>query len=411
MPTHTPAAPVLLTVTGRDHPGIVARLTGLLARAGARLLDVEQVVVQGQLTLCLLVRLLEAGNLLPELLFAAKELGVALDFKSVDAPVPAAAAPRGRYVATLVGRGLDAGALHAFATCVAEHGGNLEHVVRLTQGELSGAAPGEGQGEAALAAVEVRLTLAPGVSTEALKRGLLQLAMKSAFDIALQREGLYRRSKRMVVMDMDSTLIRIEVIDELARAHGVYAQVSRITERAMHGEMDYDESLRQRVALLAGLDARVLHELAARLPLTEGAETLVRVLKRLGYRTAVLSGGFSVAAEALQRRLGIDFAFSNVLEEREGRLTGRTLGPIVNARRKQELLEQLAAEQGLLLDQVIAVGDGANDLLMLQRAGLGIAFRAKPKLREAADTSISAGGLDAILYLLGLSARELQEVG
>ncbi|MBF5045063.1 phosphoserine phosphatase SerB [Aggregicoccus sp. 17bor-14] len=407
-PSGSPSAPLLLTVTGRDHPGIAARLTGLLAHAGAQLLDVEQVVVQGQLTLCLLVRLPSARSVLAELLFAAKELGVALDFQVMDAPATPPA-PRGRYVATLVGRGLGAGALHAFATCVAEHGGNIVQVSRLSDGEALE--------RGALAAVEVRLTLAPGASSEPLKRGLLQLAMaaqgatQGAFDVALQREGLYRRSKRMVVMDMDSTLIRIEVIDELARAHGVYEQVSRITERAMHGEMDYDESLRQRVALLAGLEVGVLEQLAAQLPLTEGAETLVRVLKRLGYRTAVISGGFSVAAEALQRRLGIDFAFSNVLEAKDGKLTGRTVGPIVNARRKAELLEKLAAEQGLLLDQVIAVGDGANDLLMLQRAGLGIAFRAKPKLREAADTSISAGGLDTILYLLGLSARELQEVG
>ena len=409
MPPSSPAAPVLLTVTGRDHPGIIARLTGLLAVAGAQLLDVEQVVVQGQLTLCLLVRLPEQRSLLAELLFAAKELGVALDFRVMD-PVPAAAPLRDRYVATLVGRALGTGAVHQLATCLAEHGGNIEQLSRLSDGELAqGGAQALEPG--ALAALEARLTLAPGASAEPLKRALLQLAMQSPFDIALQREGLYRRSKRMVVMDMDSTLIRIEVIDELARAHGVYEQVSRITERAMHGEMDYDESLRQRVALLEGLPAQVVHQLAENLPLTEGAETLIRVLKRLGYRTAVISGGFSVAAEALKLRLGIDSAFSNVLEERDGKLTGRTVGPIVNARRKAELLEQLAREQGLLLDQVIAVGDGANDLLMLQRAGLGIAFRAKPKLREAADTSISAGGLDAILYLLGLSARELQEVG
>jgi phosphoserine phosphatase len=211
-------------------------------------------------------------------------------------------------------------------------------------------------------------------------------------------------------MDMDSTLIRIEVIDELARAYGVGEQVSRITERAMHGEMDYDESLRQRVGLLKGLDVKVLNDIAANLPLTEGAETLIRVLRRLGYRTAIISGGFSVAAEALKARLGIDYAHSNVLEQEDGKLTGRTLGPIVNARRKAELLESIAQAEGILLDQVIAVGDGANDLLMLERAGLGIAFRAKPKLRQAADTSISAGGLDTILYLLGLSARELQEV-
>ncbi len=388
---------VLVTVTGKDHPGITARLTGILAEVGADLLEIEQVVVQGQLTLCLLVRPPETRGVLKELLFAAKELGVDLDFHLVESPagVEGASGPS-RYVVTAVGRALCARELHALATRLAEHGANIERISRLTETHLG--------------SVEVHITLPRERDPQALKRALLELAMGSSFDIALQPEGLYRRSKRMVVMDMDSTLIRIEVIDELARAAGVGEQVSKITERAMHGEMDYDESLRQRVGLLAGLEASVLQRIAANLPLTEGAETLIRVLKRLGYRTAILSGGFSVAAEALKARLGIDYAYSNVLEEQDGKLTGRTLGPIVNARRKAELLESIAQAEGILLDQVIAVGDGANDLLMLERAGLGIAFRAKPKLRQAADASISAGGLDTLLYLLGLSERELQEV-
>jgi phosphoserine phosphatase len=189
----------------------------------------------------------------------------------------------------------------------------------------------------------------------------------------------------------------------------VVEQVSRITERAMQGEMDYDESLRQRLRLLEGLDINVLSRIAAELPLTEGAETLLRVLRRLGYRTAVISGGFSIAAEALKARLGINYAYSNTLEVENGKLTGRVVGPIVNARRKAELLETIAQAEGVLLDQTIAVGDGANDLLMLQKAGLGIAFRAKTKLREAADTSLSAAGLDGILFLLGISEREVRE--
>jgi phosphoserine phosphatase len=393
----SPQDTVLVTVTGRDGPGIIARLTGILAEAGAALLDIEQVVVQGQLTLCLLVRLPETRGVLKELLFAAKELGVSLDFQPVDVPRASAAPAPSRHVVTVVGRSLGARELHAVAERLARYGANIERIHRLSEVEL--------------ASVEFHIALRPELNPEELKRSLLELAMSSSgFDVALQRESLFRRGKRLVVMDMDSTLIRIEVIDELARAYGVGEQVSRITERAMHGEMDYDESLRQRVALLKGMDAKVLRELAANLPLTEGAETLIRVLKRLGYRTAIISGGFSVAAEALKARLGIDYAHSNVLEEVDGKLTGRTLGPIVNARRKAELLESIAQAEGILLDQVIAVGDGANDLLMLERAGLGIAFRAKPKLRQAADTSISAGGLDTILYLLGLSARELQEV-
>lgn len=392
--TSPPSESVLITVTGKDHPGIVSRLTGLLAEAGAELLDVEQVVVQGRLTLCLLVRLSPASGTLEALLSAAKTLGVTLDFQAVEAPAAASA----RHVVTAVGRALGARELHALTQVLAGHGANVERITRLSEPHLG--------------SVDLHISLPPGQPPDALKHALLELSMRSGgFDVALQRESLFRRGKRMVVMDMDSTLIRIEVIDELARAHGVGEQVSRITERAMHGEMDYDESLRQRVALLRGLDASVVHQVAASLPLTEGAETLVRVLKRLGYRTAVISGGFSVAAEALKARLGIDFAYSNELEIQDGKLTGRTVGRIVNAQRKAELLESLAQAEGILLEQVVAVGDGANDLLMLERAGLGIAFRAKPKLRAAADTSISAGGLDSILYLLGLTGRELLEAG
>ncbi|WP_434387083.1 phosphoserine phosphatase SerB [Melittangium boletus] len=385
---------LLLTLTGRDQPGITARLTGLLADQGVVLLDLEQVAVRGQLTLCLVVRPPEAPGAREALAAAVQALGLTLDVSPAPAEEGLVAS---RHVVTLVGRSLGAREVHAVTERLARHGA---HIVRLHR--LSDVEPGS---------LELHVTLPPGHASQPLRRSLLELAMSTtAFDVALQPEGLYRRAKRLVVMDMDSTLIRIEVIDELARAHGVGEQVSRITERAMHGEMDYDESLRQRVALLAGLDERVLRDLAAHLPLTEGAETLIRVLKRLGYRTAILSGGFSVAAEALQARLGIDAAHSNVLEVVDGKLTGRTLGPIVNARRKAELLEQIAHEQGLLREQVIAVGDGANDLLMLERAGLGIAFRAKPKLRQAAAASISAGGLDTILYLLGLTAREVQEV-
>lgn len=390
---------VLITVTGRDRAGITAKLTGILADQGATLHDIEQVVVQNQLTLCLLVGLGQTRDVLKDLLFASKELGLELDFDAVSpTTTKASGAPEvgRRYVITAIGRALGARDIHQLALTLANEGANIEKISRLSEGML--------------ASVEIHAYLPTGGDREALKRSLLAVATTSGFDIALQRESLYRRSKRLVVMDMDSTLIRIEVIDELARAAGVGDKVSHITERAMQGELDYDESLRQRVALLEGLDARVLDEIAQNLPLTEGAETLIRVLKRLGFRTAVISGGFSRAADVLKRRLGIDYAFSNNLEIEGGKLTGRVSGPIVNARRKAELLELIAQLEGVLLDQVIAVGDGANDVLMLEKAGLGIAFRAKTKLREAADTTISASGLDAILYLLGISGRELQEV-
>jgi phosphoserine phosphatase len=389
---------ILVTVTGHDRPGVTATLTGILAEKGVSLLDIEQVVVQEQLILCLLLSLPRSRDVLKELLFAAKELGMELEFN----PVSARESNREQvafgqmYVITAIGPTLGASHINAIASTLANEGANIEKISRLSEGLL--------------ASVEIHARLPDRGDKERLKRSLLAQAMRASFDVSLQREGLYRRSKRLVVMDMDSTLIRIEVIDELARAAGVGAEVARITERAMQGEMDYDESLRQRVALLKGLDVKVLDQIAADLPLTDGAETLVRVLKRLGYRIAVISGGFSRAADALKRRLSIDYAFSNNLELEGGKLTGKVVGPIVNASRKAELLEVIAQLEGVVLDQVIAVGDGANDILMLERAGLGIAFRAKSKLREAADTSLTGAGLDAILYLLGISAREIKEV-
>jgi phosphoserine phosphatase len=389
---------VLVTVTGPDRTGVTATLTGILAEQGASLFDIEQVVVQGQLTLCLLVGIPGNRDVLKDLLFASKQLGMDLDFKPVVAsekPAPDSI-DGGRYVITAIAPVLGPQHLHAIASTLAAEGANIEKIGRLS--------------DETLASVEIQAYLPAGRDAELLKKTLLRVATNAGFDVSLQRESLYRRSKRLVVMDMDSTLIRIEVIDELARAAGVGSEVSKITERAMQGEMDYDESLRQRVGLLKGLPVAVLDQIAADLPLTEGAETLVRVLKRLGYRIAVISGGFSRAAEALKRRLDLDFAYSNNLEVAGGKLTGRVVGPIVNAQRKAELLETIAQAEGVLLDQVIAVGDGANDALMLEKAGLGIAFHAKAKLREQADTSLTSSGLDAILYLLGISARELQEV-
>jgi phosphoserine phosphatase len=384
---------LVLTFAGPDGPGITARLMKILAAQRARLDDIEQVVVQGWLTLGFAVSVDETEPLVKELLFAARSLGLSLEYRTAAS----SAAPSLRYALTVIARSLGPAELQAVSDVLAAHGANIERIHRLSEGGL--------------ACVEFAISLADAGGEAALKHALLAAAGQGAFDCALQAESLLRRSKRLVVMDMDSTLIRIEVIDELARAHGVGEQVSAITRRAMLGELDFDQSLRERVALLKGLDERVLLDLANNLPLTEGAETLLRVLKRLGYRTAVISGGFSVAAEALKKRLGIDFAWSNTLEIAEGKLTGKVLGPIVNAQRKADLLGELSAREGVPLDQVIAIGDGANDLLMLQKAGHGIAFHAKPKLREAAHTAISAMGLDSILYLLGISGREVVQLG
>ncbi len=250
-------------------------------------------------------------------------------------------------------------------------------------------------------AVEHRIVLEPGAEPAALKAALFQEAARGSFDVAFQREAVHRRPKRLAVFDMDSTLIRIEVIDELARAHGVVDAVSAITERAMRGELDFAESLRARVALLAGLPASTLEGVAASLPLSQGVEELIRSLKAAGAKVAVASGGFDVAAAALERRLGLDHAYSNSLEVKEGVLTGKVEGPIVDGPRKAAVLASLAREQGLDPAEVLAIGDGANDLLMLQEAGLGVAFRAKAMLRAGADATISICGLDAVLAFLG----------
>jgi phosphoserine phosphatase len=390
------ASHVIITVSGPDRPGITARITGILADMGALLLDIEQVVVRGHLSLGMLIAIHEDRGVLKELLFAAKELGMVLDFHPVANLEGSRPKSLSRYVVTAIGKSLGAAEMHALSTVLAEYRANIAKISRLSHGELR--------------SVEVSVELEEGENPGPLKEALLRLGMNSSFDIALQREGIFRRSKRLVVLDMDSTLISIEFIDELARAHGVLEQVSAVTEQAMAGEMDYDESLRRRMALLEGLDVSVLKRIASELPLTEGAENLIKALKRLGYRTAVISGGFSVAADSLKAQLGIDYAYSNTPEIKQGKLTGRVVGAIVNARRKAELLDTIAQSEGILLDQVIAVGDGANDLLMLEKAGLGIAFRAKLKLRAAADTSITTGGLDSILYLLGLNAQEVEEV-
>ena len=408
---------ILVSVAGKDAPGITLTLTGIIADAGAALLDIEQVVVRGQATIMLLIGVegeqTRGSPVVRDLLFAAKELGLELDFKvqddrSIDSP---ASEDRPRYAVTIIGDAIDARLIHEVSTVLFEHQANIEVIRRLS--------------DRTLASLEVEVSLPPGTKRAsswaggppgddkayiALRKALLSLAVSRGVDIALQRETLTRRSKRLVVMDMDSTLIQIEVIDELARAYGVYDAVAEITNRAMSGAMNYEESLRARVALLAGMPMSLALDIASRLPVTEGAEELLRVLRGLGYKTAVISGGFSFAAEVLRQRLGLDYAFSNQLEVKDGHLTGRVFEPIVGPQRKADLLDALAQREGIPLEQTIAIGDGANDLLMLEKAGLGIAFHAKPRLREAADTSLSSGGLDRILYLLGLRARDVREL-
>lgn len=386
----------LLTFTGPDAPGITATLTQVLSIAKVDLLDIEQVVVQGQLTLCMLVDLeldSESGDaLLKELLFSARKLGQDVTYRKV-AEVSKTANKR-RYVLTVMADRVTAEVMHHISSLLALHGANIEGIRRLSHGDLS--------------SLEVALSILESDISE-LKEALLRQLSGNSVDIALQRESLTRRNKRLVVLDMDSTLIQAEVIDEVAKLHGVEQEVSAITHQAMHEGLDFSESLKRRVALLKGFETAQLETLVHGLQLTPGARELVKVLKSLGYQVGIISGGFEQAASYLKDQLGLDFAHANKLEEKDGRLTGKVLLPIVDAHRKADLLDIIAQSKQIPLEQTIAIGDGANDALMLAKAGLGIAYHAKPVLKKSADTTISFGGLERILYFLGMHAREIHE--
>jgi phosphoserine phosphatase len=392
---------ILITMTGLDRPGVFATVTGLISKTeGARIRDIEMTVTHPQMVLTVLLDLSSGDScekpLIKELLFAAMEMKLHLDFSVVSEEDYRRKTAKNRYIVTIIGSQVDAESLAQVSTILVDCHANIERISKLTQGELR--------------CVELLIGTDAQLDIRALKRQLLQLSGGQHVDVAVQKESLYRRAKRLVVMDMDSTLIQIEVIDELARLAGVGDQVAEITERAMNGELDFKASLEARVALLAGLKEEALMEVYQNIPLTTGARTLTRILKRLGFRTAVISGGFQFFTDRLKDDLGLDYAFANQLEIIDGVVTGRTKGVVVDGERKAQLLEEIAEREGITLDQVIAIGDGANDLPMLGKAGLGIAFNAKARVREQADTHINQQGLDSILYLLGLSEREMAEI-
>ena len=391
---------ILLTMTGPDRPGIIAAVTGQIAEAGARIRDIEQTVTHTLLSLSIVIDFPtgESDNkpLIKELLYLAKETGLDLDFSVLGEADYRRKSTRDAHVVTMMGGEVNALAIARVGKILADHGVNIERVSKLNQGDLR--------------CVELLVTAPAELDMRTINRQLLHAGANLGVDIAVQRENLYRRAKRLVVMDMDSTLIQIEVIDELARIAGVGEQVALITERAMNGELDFPAALRERVALLSGLPAAALAEVYRNIPFTPGAKTLIRVLKRLGFKTAVISGGFSYFADRIKDDLGLDYAFANELEIVDGLVSGRVIGPVVDGGRKAELLEEIAAKEGVTLDQAIAIGDGANDLPMLGKAGLGIAFNAKARVREEADYHINQQRLDSILYLLGISEREMAEI-
>jgi phosphoserine phosphatase len=399
---------LLITISGADRPDLVPTIMRVLAEHGIEIRDLGQAVIHDRVALGLVVALPQAvatASVLKDVLFQAHELGLSAAFEPVDMDqwhLWLRRQVRPRYIVTLLARVLAADHLARVTAIVTRHGLRIEAIRRLSGAREESAAPGRDR-----ASVELVLRGEPP-DQAAIRGEFLRASAELGIDIAFQLDNVYRRNRRLVAFDMDSTLIETEVIDELARRAGVGDAVAAITERAMQGELDFTESFRARVALLEGLDARVLEEVAATLPLSEGAEQLVRQLRRLGYKTAILSGGFQYFGEVLRARLGIDFVHANQLEIVDGRVTGRVVGDVVDGARKASLLRELAAAQQITLDQVIAVGDGANDLPMLSIAGLGIAYRAKPLVRESAEHSISTLGLDGLLYLLGFTDADLQ---
>jgi phosphoserine phosphatase len=394
---------LLIDITGHDKTGVTHSLTRIMAEHGVRILDVGQALIHDALALGILVELTEemkSSALLTELLLRAHELGINIRFTAVSDEEYRKwvdAQGKSRFLITLLGRTLTAAHLAEVSGIAARHGLNIDRIDRLSgRSELD---------HPTRVCVELAIS-GVNVDENAVRGELLPLTNAYDVDIAFQHDNIYRRNRRLVAFDMDSTLIQAEVIDELAKLAGVGEQVQAITEAAMRGELDFQASFRKRVSLLRGLPETALEQAADRIPLMDGAERLIGVLKRLGYKTAILSGGFSFFGRVLQRRLGIDHLHANELEIRDGLVTGEIAAPIVDGARKAALLEEIVRREHLNMEQVIAVGDGANDLPMLRLAGLGIAFRAKPVVRESAQQAISTIGLDGILYLLGVRDRE-----
>ena len=399
---------ILININGTDRPGVTAALTEILAKNNAVILDIGQADIHNNLSLGILFQSSEgnSGDILKELLFKSYELDVNIRFNPITEEAYnqwVSMQGKNRYIITILGRKLTARQIAGVTRIVADQDMNIDDIKRLT-----GRIPLDENARTPKASVEFSLRGSPR-DMEQMKADFMKLSAEQEMDISFQEESMYRRMRRLICFDMDSTLIETEVIDELAIRAGVGDQVKAITEAAMRGEIDFCESFRQRCALLKGLDVSVMQEIAENLPITEGVDRLMRILKKVGFKIAILSGGFTYFGNYLKQKYNIDYVYANELEVENGKLTGRHVGDIVDGKRKAELLRLIAQVENVDIRQTVAVGDGANDLPMISIAGLGIAFHAKPKVKATAKQSISTIGLDGILYFLGYKDSYLDE--